>query len=244
MNLCLDFGNTNCKAAIVEHDQITQQFSFLRANALQSVEDILVTYQPQNAILASVIRHDQQIVDLLNKHCKQAVVLDNNTALPFMNAYGTPEKLGVDRLALVAGAIKVFPKRNALVISLGTAITYNFITHSGFFRGGAISPGPRLRFESLYTQTDNLPLLREEMGFAPVLGFDTHSSMKSGVINGIVGEIQYFISEYTRDFGDLAVILTGGYLPVFENKIKSQIFADPKILMKGLNLILNHNAQQ
>lgn len=244
MNLCLDFGNTNCKAAIVEHDQIVHQFSFLRADALQSVEDILITYAPENAIVASVIRHDEALVSLLEQRCKKVVVLDSNTPLPFLNAYTTPEKLGVDRLALVAGAAKVFPKRNALVISIGTAITYNFITHAGFFRGGAISPGPRLRFESLYTQTDNLPLLREEMGFAPVLGFDTHSSMKSGVINGIVGEIQYFISEYSRDFGDLAVILTGGYLPIFENKIKSQIFADPKILMKGLNLILNHNAHK
>lgn len=243
MNLCLDFGNTNCKAAIVERDQITRQFSFLRADAHRSIEDILLTYRPENAILCSVIDIEPGLVELLGTHCGKVVVLDSDTPLPFMNAYTIPEQLGADRLALVAGAIKVFPKRNTLVISVGTAITYNFITSSGFFRGGAISPGPRLRFESLHTQTDKLPLLREEMGFAPVLGFDTHSSIKSGVINGIIGEIQYFISEYSRDFGELAVVLTGGYLPVFENKIKNQIFADPKILMKGLNLILNHNAQ-
>lgn len=241
MNLCLDFGNTNCKAALVEQDNLLHQFSFTKAEAFQAIEDILLTYRPDHAILSSVIRHDEQITQLLESHCKKVIILNEKTNLPFFNAYGTPEQLGVDRLALAAGALKVFPGENCLVISVGTAITYNYITNSKYFRGGAISPGPRLRFESLHTQTDKLPLLREEMGYAPVLGFDTASGIKSGVINGIIGEMKYFIYKYGKDLGEMNVVLTGGYLPVFENKIKNQIFADPNFLMKGLNLILNHN---
>lgn len=242
MNLCLDFGNTSCKAALLENDQIVQLFNFPSVEAERAVEDILVTYTPAKAILCSVLENNEKIIAILDQHCKKVIVLDQNTPLPFVNAYNTPEKLGVDRLALAAGALRSFPSRNCLVISLGTAITYNFITASKFFRGGAISPGPRLRYDSLHTQTAKLPLIKEDLGFAPILGFDTESSIKSGVINGIVGEIHYFINEFARDFGDLAVVVTGGYLPIFENKIKSQIFADSKFLMKGLNLILNHNA--
>lgn len=241
MNLCLDFGNTNCKAALIENDNLLHQFNFTRTEALQAIEDILLTYRPEHAILSSVISHDGQITQLLETHCKKVVVLSADTNLPFFNAYSTPEQLGVDRLALAAGALKAFPGQNCLVISIGTAITYNLVTSSKYFRGGAISPGPRLRFESLHTQTDKLPLLREEMGYAPILGFDTASGIKSGVVNGIIGEMKYFIYKYDKDFGDLNVVLTGGYLPVFENKIKNQIFADPNFLMKGLNLILNHN---
>jgi type III pantothenate kinase len=242
MNLCLDFGNTSCKASLIENDQIIKMFSFSESEAVQAVEDILVEYTPQNAILSSVLNNDEQVMRLLQAQCKKAIVLDHNTDLPFINAYNSPEQLGVDRLALAAGALRAFPGRNCLVISLGTAITYNFITATKFFRGGAISPGPKLRYESLHTQTAKLPLIKEELGFAPILGFDTESSIKSGVINGIIGEIEYFIQEFSKDFSELAVVVTGGYLPLFENKIKSQIFADSKFLMKGLNLILNHNA--
>ncbi|HLU17212.1 MAG TPA: type III pantothenate kinase [Edaphocola sp.] len=246
MNLCLDFGNTFCKAALFDsHNRLSQAFRFSKEELLQSVEDILTEFGPKNVIISSVINYDNRLESMLQHHCEKVVVLNAETPLPFINAYAKPEQLGTDRLALVAGAIKDFPGRNALVISIGTAITYNFVTQSGFFRGGAISPGPRLRFESLHTQTDKLPLLElDEMGYAPILGYDTFSSIKSGVINGIVGEIEHFITDYRKDFNDLVVIVTGGYLPVFENKIKSQIFADPKILFKGLNLILNHNAQK
>lgn len=243
MNLCLDFGNTNCKAAIVENDIITQSFHFLKTQALQAIEDILLEFQPQKAIIASVIGIDPLIKVLLDEKCTQVLVLKAQTDLPFVNAYATPESLGVDRLALVAGAIKVFPGENCLVISIGTAITYNFITASKFFRGGAISPGPRLRFESLHTQTEKLPLIVGESGFAPILGFDTESSIRSGVINGIAGELEYFIQEFKKEHDTIRVVITGGYSSLFVNKIKNQIFADPKFLMKGLNLILNHNAR-
>lgn len=242
MNLCLDFGNSLCKAAIFEKDQLIERFSFTQQQSLQAVEDILATYAPEKAILSSVIHHDPEIERVLSEKCARLVILNEHTALPIVNAYASPGSLGMDRVALAVAAQQHYPNRNCLVISLGTAITYNFITHNKFFRGGAISPGLRLRFESLNTQTDKLPLI-EEIGYVQLLGYDTESSIKSGVINGIAGELNYFIEEYEQTYENLAVIITGGNLSFFENKIKKQIFADSKFLFKGLNLILNYNAQ-
>lgn len=242
MNLCLDFGNTVCKAAIFEKDQLVDRFSFPAQQALQAVEDIIATYAPTKAILSSVIHHDTAINTLLTDKCSYFHVLNEHSALPIVNAYASPGTLGMDRVALAVAAQQQYPNRNCLVISIGTAITYNFVTHNKFFRGGAISPGLRLRFESLNTQTDKLPLI-EEIGYVQLLGYDTESSIKSGVINGIAGELNYFIEEYEQTYENLAVIITGGNLSFFENKIKKQIFADPKFLFKGLNLILNYNAQ-
>ncbi|RQO30840.1 pantothenate kinase [Taibaiella sp. KBW10] len=242
MNLCLDFGNSTCKAALFENDQLVERFSFSAAEAEQAIEDILNTYHPQNAILSSVINHPESIHQKLSEKCSRVIVLNGNTPLPIVNAYASPSTLGMDRVALAVAGQHHYADRNCLVISLGTAITYNFITYNKFFRGGAISPGMRLRFEALNTQTDKLPLI-EDMGYIQLLGYDTESSIKSGVINGIVGEINYFIEEYAATYENLAVILTGGNLSFFENRIKNQIFADSKLLFKGLNLILNYNAQ-
>ncbi|HRP89731.1 MAG TPA: type III pantothenate kinase [Edaphocola sp.] len=241
MNLCIDFGNTACKVALVQDENILNVFQFEKKETLQALEDIIGTYQPQKVILSSVIDFDRDIEVYLKNNCKQLIILDTETPLPFLNAYLTENKLGTDRIALAAAGLQQFPGNNCLIISIGTAITYNFISQSKVFRGGAISPGPRLRFESLHTKTDKLPLI-EDMGYAPIIGFDTESCIKSGVINGIAGELNYIINEYQNTYPDLKVVVTGGYLSVFENKIKNQIFADSKFIFRGLNLILNHNA--
>ncbi|HTO16663.1 MAG TPA: type III pantothenate kinase [Edaphocola sp.] len=242
MNICIDFGNTVCKVALVQHDIITNVFKFDRNELSQAFEDIISTHRPKNAIISSVIDYDKVLIERLENSCENVIILNEDTPIPFLNAYHSETKLGTDRIALAAGAIQQFPEKDSLIIGIGTAITYNFVSQSKVFRGGAISPGPRLRFESLHTKTDKLPLI-DDMSYAPLIGFNTESCIKSGVINGIAGEIDYFINEYKKTYPDLEVAITGGYLSIFENKIKNQIFADSKFLFRGLNLILNHNAK-
>ena len=241
VNLCLDFGNTSCKAMVFDDLILLDRFGFPEEKAKQAVEDILSTFKPDAAILSSVIHHDPAIESTLQAHCKKVVLLDKETPLPIVNAYGSPETLGMDRLALAVAAQHYFPGKNTLVISMGTAITYNYITDRKFFRGGAISPGMDMRFKALNAFTDQLPLV-DERGNAPALGYDTESSLRSGVIHGIVGELDHFIDLFRSYQENFAVVLTGGNAPFFENKLKNQIFADSHFLLKGLNIILRHNA--
>ena len=42
---------------------------------------------------------------------------------------------------------------------------------------------------------------------------------------------------------DAGVILSGGYCDFFEKHLKNSIFADPFIVLKGLNIILEYNAK-
>jgi type III pantothenate kinase len=49
------------------------------------------------------------------------------------------------------------------------------------------------------------------------------------------------IREFAGQYPDFNAILTGGDAPFLASKIKSKIFADPELLLKGLNLILNYN---
>lgn len=241
INLCLDFGNTSCKAMVFNDFVLVDKFGFSEEKAKQAVEDILTTYKPDAAILSSVIDHDSAIEELLNSHCKKVVILDRDTNLPIVNAYGSPETLGMDRLALAVAAQHYFPGKNALVISMGSAITYNYVTDRKFFRGGAISPGLDMRFKAMNTFTDKLPLVNEN-GNAPALGYDTESSIRSGVVHGIIGELDHFIELFRTYSDNFVVILTGGNAGFFENKLKNQIFADSQFLLKGLNIILRHNA--
>jgi type III pantothenate kinase len=240
INLCIDWGNTNVKAAIFDNDNLVKQFTFSEETVLEKVSSLIEAYNPVKAILCSVVHNDDELVSLVKSKIKSAIKLDGYTRTPINNAYLSADSLGPDRLALVCGAHAMYPDKNNLVISLGTCITYNLMQKNKTFRGGAISPGMQMRLKAMNTFTEKLPETTVE-GDLVLLGYDTETCMRSGAIFGMAAEIEGMIREYESKYPDFNAILTGGDGPFFATKIKSKIFADPDILLKGLNLILNYN---
>jgi type III pantothenate kinase len=169
--------------------------------------------------------------------------LDVSTKVPFQNHYKSPETLGVDRIALVSAAVKNYKEHNVLIIDAGTCITYDFINRENKYLGGAISPGIRLRYQSLNNLTANLPLIKTKMP-QNVIGNTTEESIHSGIINGIINEIEGTISRYDEKYKDLTVILTGGDANFLSKRLKSSIFANSNFLLEGLNYILEFNTNK
>ena len=239
VSLCLDFGNTNLKAALFLGDKMTDKIIFTQEEAIFTIGKIIEMHKPQRAILSSNIAHSPEINALLEANTK-FVLLNSKTRLPFLNAYGSPETLGNDRLALVAALSKLYPKEDSIVISIGTCITYNFLAKNNAFRGGAISPGVELRLKAMHQFTDKLPLIQRE-GHLSVLGYDTETSIRSGAINGIAAEIDGMIARFESQYGRINAVLTGGDSPFFESRLKNKIFADTNFLFKGLYAILDQH---
>jgi type III pantothenate kinase len=239
VSLCLDFGNTNLKAALFLGDKMTDTIIFTQEEAIFTIGKIIEMHKPQRAILSSNIAHSKEIDVLLEANTK-FILLNSKTRLPFLNAYGSPETLGNDRLALVAALSKLYPKEDSIVISIGTCITYNFLAKNNAFRGGAISPGVELRLKAMHQFTDKLPLVERE-GHLSVLGYDTDTSIRSGAINGIAAEIDGMIARFETQYGRINAVLTGGDSPFFESRLKNKIFADTNFLFKGLYAILDQH---
>jgi type III pantothenate kinase len=239
MNMVIDSGNTSLKAAIFEKDQLKELFQGIDINGLDSM---IENYSVKRAIISSVNRNAKDIAEKIN--LKNTFILDQNTKLPFKNLYKTPATLGTDRLAAVAGAITKFPVRPCLAIDAGTCITLDFIDQDLNYRGGSISPGIELRFKAMHNFTARLPLVERNKGALSLIGANTEESMQSGVINGIVSEIDGMIKEYRRLFPELQVIICGGDAPFFETKLKESIFVVPELGLIGLNRILEHNVAE
>jgi type III pantothenate kinase len=240
VNLCIDWGNTYVKAAIFNNDSLAQSHQYAPERALEHIAKLADTVAPQKAILCSVSEQAAATEHFLQAHIRGAVTLGKNTRLPFHNAYSSPETLGADRIALAAGAFLHAPDRNNLVISLGTCITYNFITNNKTFRGGLISPGLQMRLHAMHQHTDKLPDVSTD-GEVLLLGYDTETCIRSGAVLGMAAEIDGIIEDFNARYSGINCILTGGDAFYFAKKIKSKIFADPDLLLKGLNLILNYN---
>lgn len=236
MQLIIDVGNTKIKLAIFQGDKLLEKRETYLETFVEVVIDLVKDHAVKRAIISSVGRlNEQQMRAVQNRF--PTVVLNHNTALPFKNAYKSPETLGVDRLALVSAFAKAYPKQNGLIIDAGTCITYDFINAEGVYLGGAISPGLRLRYTSLHNLTANLPLL-ETKEVEQWIGDTTESAIHSGVYNGLIQEIDGVIAQYKDKYEPLVVILTGGDAHILSKRLKNSIFAHSNFLLEGLNYIL------
>ena len=124
-------------------------------------------------------------------------------------------------MALIAGAIRLFPNRNTVVISAGTCITFDVVTQRKEYLGGAIAPGIAMRLKAMHQFTSKLPLLeQQDFDNEQFIGNTTESCMLSGVYNNVVREIEGVIVQYEEKFANLAVILTGGNQKYLQERIK------------------------
>jgi type III pantothenate kinase len=231
ITICFDFGNTRLKAAIFIKDILSETI-YLENDAVNTLEGILVKYQPQKTILSSVIKHNEAIENVLTQK-SNFHKLSVTTKINFTTPVGKPETIGADRLALVAAAVHFYPQKNNLVIGLGSCITYNFINQQHQFLGGGISPGMSMRFKSMNDYTALLPLESETWNF-PLIGYDTRTNLQSGVLNGMAAEIEGIVQRYEDKYDNFNVVLTGGNASYFAGQLKSRIFADHNFLFKGL----------
>lgn len=236
MNLVVDSGNSAAKVAIFDQSKLSEKFTFTSEAELQL---FLKTTKAENLIVSSVNADAQQICDWAI-NAKQKFILTYNLPLPITILYRTPHTLGVDRIAGACGALKLFPGSNSLVIDAGSCITYDFTDEKGNYHGGGISPGLMMRFKAVHTFTAKLPLVTP-MDSPELIGNSTESSIQSGIVLGMIGEIEAIIARYQAKYPQLKVILCGGDGPFFENKLKASIFASPDLVLFGLNSVLIHN---
>ena len=239
MNLVVDIGNNFFKLGIFENSNLV--FSFFDKNDKIDIEieKIICKYSKiTNALISNV--SSVKINDLLNRLNIKIYKLDSTFIFPFELNYKTPESLGNDRLALAAAATILFPNSNNLVIDAGTCITIDFIDNNNHFMGGSISPGVKMRYDSLNHYTANLPLLKNENNFN-YPGDSTNASIHAGIIGGVSNEINGFIQQINSRNDKVNVILTGGDAKILSKTLKITIFANQNFILEGLNSILNLN---
>ena len=240
MLLAIDVGNTRIKSAVFEQDNMMEQFIFSNEDFLEKIEIIFKKYSKVAIIVvASVGNLEKEDFSAFENRAK-IVFITRELNFPFTNQYDTPNTLGIDRMVLASGAAIQFPKKNRLIIDAGTCITYDFVDENDNYLGGAISPGIRLRYESLHNYTAKLPLLKRELP-KNTIGKSTEQSIHSGVINSVVFEIDGHIDSFISKNDNFIIIFTGGDADFLANKLKNTIFANSNFLLESLNQIYQYN---
>jgi type III pantothenate kinase len=236
MNLIIDIGNTFIKLAIYDDDKLLFLKRYKKVR-VSDINEIRKKYPFQKAILSSVRGSHPYFIQHLQKNYHLSI-LSHKTKVPVTMAYKTPKTLGLDRLAAVVGAVAAYPNSKVLVIDIGTCMTFDYVDEKKIYHGGNISPGIELRLRAMHDYTSSLPLV-ERKKHKDILGKSTTHAIQNGAVWGMKLEIERFIEKLTMKYGRLRVILTGGDAIYFGDWIESKIFANPNLVLDGLNHILN-----
>ena len=237
MKLIIDIGNTAVKIALFKGKQL-QNTAIFDECTLKNILGFVNEYDISGTIISSVKDINTDIKKIIRHF--DALFLDFNTLLPIIIDYKTPNTLGNDRIAAVVGASVLFPKQDVLVFDAGTCLTIDFITKEKIYKGGRISPGIAMRYKALHQFTEQLPLC-SSVSESVLIGYDTESSIISGVQQGILAEVREIINVYKKENKETIIAVTGGDCFFFEKELKNSIFAIPNLVLTGLNEILDYN---
>ena len=241
MNAVIDIGNTFVKLGFFEGDTLVHAFDRLdREATLQHC----ATFRPENILICSVGSSAQDWAQALAQISSRILTLDPLLPVPLVNHYETPGTLGTDRLAASVGARVLYPADACLIVNMGTCITYDYVDSNNNYWCGSISTGLRMRFKAMHTFTSRLPLLEPPESAVALIGRNTRDAMLSGAINGMAAELEGIIESYREQDSSLRILGCGGDAAYFERRIKAPIFVVSKLVLIGLNRILQYNLTQ
>ena len=249
MNLCIDQGNSRTKVALMtDEGKIIKDFIY-RHFSSADVERLFELYDDiTDAIISSVVDSEAAVVNTLHRRAKHLVLFDHMTPVPIVNRYDTPQTLGLDRLAAAVGARHLCSNENLLIIDVGSAITYDFVSAEGEYIGGNIAPGLKMPFTILHRMTKKLPLVEaDENELIPLFGKNTRDAIAAGVIRGVAYEVKGYMRTLKEKTPHFRTFLTGGHAPYVLKNVRTspnenrELSYEKHLVLIGLNQILVFN---
>jgi type III pantothenate kinase len=256
MILTLDVGNSQIYGGVFEKEKLKLRFRKTSKTGASSDEIgvFLRSVLKENGIDPGKVTHIAMcsvvpdVVYSLKNACKKyfnitPFLLQAGVKTGLKINYRNPLEVGADRIANSIAATHLYPKKNLLIVDLGTATTFCAISEKKDYLGGSIVAGLRLNMEALESKTAKLPSV-EILPMNEALGRSTVESIQSGLYFGHLGtmrEISKRITDECFEGEKPFIIGTGGFSSLFE---KEKVFdvTQPDLVLQGLHIALKMNA--
>ena len=227
-NLIVDIGNTALKASWCDGITLGKTFRYQGERMLDFILSMTEKEKPEIMVLSSVRNFTPGNIQMLRESCDKLLIVDEE----LLKSYDIPSWITPDRAASIVAARYLFKGKGCTIFDFGTTLTVDFLDVEGNFKGGNISPGCKTRFKALNRYSRSLPLLDAPDEIFEE-GVDISSSIYSGVISGMMFEIEGYI---LRNPENIAVF-TGGDAIYFAKRMKNSIFVVCNLVLMGLALI-------
>lgn len=230
-NLLVEAGNTALKAAWAEGTTLGKTFRYQGEKTMEYLLGLLDRERPDILTVASACGVTAEEEEVLRSRCGHLLILDKSHTGVLLS-HNLPEYLSYDRASEIIAAKYLFKDKACTVCDFGTTLNVDFISATGRYLGGNISPGCRTRFKALERYSKSLPLVDTPVDILPE-GDSVKTSVESGVISGIMFEIEGYIRLRPGNI----IVFTGGDAIYFAKKMKNSIFVVCNLVLLGLAII-------
>ena len=253
MLLAIDTGNTNAKFALVDDTGKILQRWRIATDARRTADEYAVWLDQliqmagyrradiDAVIIATVVPralHNLQLLATRYFRCEALVAGRGAVGWGIQLRVAEPHSVGADR-AVNAIAAQSLTEGHKIVISFGTATTFDYIGPDGSYRGGSIAPGVNLSLDALYAAAAMLPRIAiEPPPNESVIGTTTVGQMQIGIYWGYVAMIEGMIARMKAEIGEpVSVIATGGLAILFQQHGHLFDRVEPDLTLRGLALL-------
>ena len=227
-DLVIDIGNTSLKASWCDGMTLGKTFRYQGERIFDYILSLIEDNRPEKLVLSSVRYLSSQNIERLSGKCDRLIIVDED----IMKRYDIPLHITPDRAASIIASKFLFKGKSCTIFDLGTVLSVDFIDNDGKYAGGNMSLGYRTRFKALNRYSRTVPLL-DSSEEVPQYGYDVESSVISGVVSGMMFEIDGYVSSHPENIS----VFTGGDAFYFAKRMKNSIFVVCNLVLMGLALI-------
>ena len=204
MILALDVGNSQIYGGVIDTQKKEKMLLSFRRNSKQgsSSDEVGIFLRavikengldPQDIKQIALCSVVPDVIYSLKGACQKyfkinPFILQAGVKTGLNIKYRNPLEVGADRISNSIAVSKLYPKKNAIIVDLGTATTFDVLTEEKDYLGGSIIAGMKISMESLESKTARLPSV-EIVPSKESLGRSTVESIQSGLYFGHLGAI-------------------------------------------------------
>jgi type III pantothenate kinase len=250
MLLVIDVGNTDTVIGIYNGKELVKDWRIRTVNTITEDEFNVIAV---NLFTGSDIKSKDissiviscvvlPLVSILDSFCRKylgrhPLWVDAKSVNIMPILYNNPDEVGADRIANSVAAFEKY-KTSLIVVDFGTATTFDAISEDGEYLGGAICPGIKISAEALFLKASKLPRVEIFSHPEKIIGKDTASSIRSGIIYGYAGLVDGIARRMKIEMGTAPkVVATGGVSNLMAEVCDSIEEVEPSLTLEGLRII-------
>jgi len=245
MFLLIDIGNTKTKWMLRDNKSIYKHDSFLTEDIDQ--DHFKFDEKVRKIVISNVAGFEKEAIlkiKLKNFSCPIEFIKPHKKLNHLINNYQDATKLGTDRW-LSALSVSHDIKKTAVIVSVGTAVTIDYLSfdqknNQHTFEGGVILPGLHLTKNALSNHTADLKNSEGAFQMPPI---NTGNAIQSGFILSVLGNMKYFFDLALSQFKDVTIILSGGDTELIhqhmDEGLKKYVSIKKDLVLEGLFVIAN-----
>ena len=245
MFLLIDIGNTKTKWMLRDNKSIYKHGSFLTEDIDQ--DHFEFDEKIIKIVISNVAGFEKEAIlkiKLKSFSCPIEFIKSHKKLNHLINNYQDATKLGTDRW-LSALSVSHNIKKPAVIVSVGTAVTIDYVSYDEkksqhTFEGGVILPGLHLTKKTLSNNTADL---KNSEGAFQMPSINTANAIQSGFILSVLGNMKYFFDLALSRSKDVTIVFSGGDAELIhqhiDESLKKYVSIKKDLVLEGLFVLAN-----